>query len=58
MIYGEEMDVFEGHRAVTRRLPFFMALTELRIARNEWLSWQHRRRLAREARACLDWGLR
>ena len=45
-------------RAVTRRLPFFMALTELRIARNEWLCWQHRLRLVREARACLDWGLR
>jgi aminoglycoside phosphotransferase (APT) family kinase protein len=44
-------------RAVTGRLPFFMALTELRIARNEWLGWQHRRRLAREARACLRWGL-
>lgn len=45
-------------RAVTRRLPFFMALTELRIARNEWLDWQHRRRLVDEARACLRWGLR
>ena len=45
-------------RAVTRRLPFFMALTELRIARNEWLSWQHRLQLVREARACLYWGLR
>lgn len=45
-------------RAVTCRLPFFMALTELRIARNDWLSWQYRRRLVREARACLTWGLR
>jgi aminoglycoside phosphotransferase (APT) family kinase protein len=45
-------------RAITRRLPFFMALTELRIARNGWLSWQHRLRLVREAHACLDWGLR
>ncbi len=45
-------------RAVTRRLPFFMALTELRIARNEWLNWRHRLRLVREARACLEWGLR
>jgi hypothetical protein len=45
-------------RAVTRRLPLFMALTELRVARNEWLGWQHRLRLAREAHACLNWGLR
>ena len=45
-------------RAVTRRLPLFMALTELRVARNEWLGWQHRLRLAREAHACLSWGLR
>lgn len=45
-------------RAVTRRLPFYMALTELRIARNEWLGWQQRRRLVDEARACLRWGLR
>jgi len=45
-------------RAVTRRLPFYMALTQLRIARNEWLSWAHRLRLADEARACLRWGLR
>jgi aminoglycoside phosphotransferase (APT) family kinase protein len=45
-------------RRVTRRLPFFMALTELRIARNDWLGWEQRRRLAGEARACLAWGLR
>lgn len=44
-------------RAVTRRLPFFMALTELRIARNGWLVRQQRLRLAREARACLAGGL-
>ena len=51
-------DPGETFRAVTRRLPFFMALTELRIARNAWLGWQHRQLLVREARACLDWGLR
>lgn len=45
-------------RAVTRRLPFFMALTELRIARNEWLGWQQRLSLVREARACLAAGPR
>jgi hypothetical protein len=45
-------------RRVTRRLPFYMALTELRIARNEWLPWRHRVRLAWEARQCLVWGLK
>jgi len=45
-------------RAVTHRLPFFMALTELRIARNEWLSWRHRLQLVREAHACLNGELR
>jgi hypothetical protein len=42
---------------ITRRVPFYMALTELRIARNTWLDWEYRRRLVREARKCLTWGL-
>jgi aminoglycoside phosphotransferase (APT) family kinase protein len=51
-------DAEDRFRRVTRRLPFYMALTELRIARNGWLSWGCRRRLAGEARECLTWGLR
>lgn len=43
---------------ITRRVPFYMGLTELRIARNLWLDWEYRRRLVREAYACLTWGLR
>lgn len=43
---------------ITRRLPFYMALTELRIARNGWLDGAYRRRLVHEALACLTWGLR
>lgn len=42
---------------ITQRVPFYMALTELRIARNTWLDWEYRRRLVREARECLTWGL-
>jgi aminoglycoside phosphotransferase len=42
---------------ITRRVPFYMALTELRIARNTWLDWEYRQRLVREARECLTWGL-
>jgi aminoglycoside phosphotransferase (APT) family kinase protein len=45
-------------REITRRLPFYMALTEMRIARNDWLDWGYRKRLAWEARECLIWGLR
>jgi len=46
------------YRAVVRRNPFFMAMTELRIARNNWLSLRYRRKLVREAVRCLVHGLR
>ncbi len=36
-------------RAVTRRLPFYMAVTLLRIARNFWIDHDYRWRLIREA---------
>lgn len=39
--------------AVTRRLPFYMALTEIRIARNSWITDRHRRRLLDEAKRTL-----
>lgn len=48
----------EAFREITRRVPFYMALTELRIARNDWLEWRYRKRLAWEAHECLRWGLR
>jgi aminoglycoside phosphotransferase (APT) family kinase protein len=48
----------DGFREITRRVPFYMALTELRIARNLWLDWPYRKELAREARRCLRCGLR
>jgi len=38
--------------------PFYMALAELRIARNAYLSWEHRRWLVAEARSCLNCGRR
>ena len=46
----------EAFQEITRRVPFYMALTELRIARNGWLAWDYRKRLAWEARECLRWG--
>ncbi len=39
--------------AVTRRLPFYLGLTLLRIARNSWIDRDYRRRLLREAVANL-----
>jgi hypothetical protein len=43
---------------ITRRIQFCMAMTELRIAGNEYLDWDYRKRLAFEALECLSWGLR
>ena len=53
--FGQPDKVF---RSIARRNPFYMALTELRIARNSWLDREHRRRLVCEARECLAWGLK
>lgn len=40
--------------AITRRIPFYMGSTLLRIARNDWLDWDYRRRLVAEAKNCLQ----
>ncbi|HSW62446.1 MAG TPA: phosphotransferase [Dissulfurispiraceae bacterium] len=48
----------EAFRIITRRNPFFMAMTEFRIARNRYLDWNYRKRLVFEAMECLRWGLR
>jgi aminoglycoside phosphotransferase len=40
-------------RSITGRLPFQMALTLLRIARNSWVSAEHRQRLVEEAKVIL-----
>jgi aminoglycoside phosphotransferase (APT) family kinase protein len=53
--FGEDAGVYDS---VTRRNPFYMAVTELRIARNNWLDREHRGRLVKEARECLEWGLK
>jgi len=43
--------------AVTRRLPLYMALGLLRIARNPWLDLQYRKQLVHEAKRCLKYEL-
>jgi aminoglycoside phosphotransferase (APT) family kinase protein len=40
-------------RSITARLPFQMAITLLRIARNSWVSAQQRKRLVEEAKIIL-----
>ena len=55
--YARETGVSGVYWSVARRNPFYMAVTELRIARNNWLDKDHRLRLIREAFRCLTWGL-
>jgi hypothetical protein len=47
---------------LTRRIfalnPLYMALAELRIARNSYLSWDYRKALMAEAQRCLSFGRR
>jgi hypothetical protein len=40
-------------RAITARVPFYLGITLLRIARNSWVSSSHRRCLIDEAKECL-----
>ncbi len=42
---------------LTRKIPLYMALGLLRIARNAWLDEPHRKNLLNEARQCLEYGL-
>lgn len=48
----------KAFRRITLRNPFYMAMAELRIARNGYLDMGYRRGLAYEAVKCLKWGLR
>jgi thiamine kinase-like enzyme len=47
-----DLDMF---RSTTQRLPLYMSLGLLRIARNEWLGEKHRRKLVDEAILCLKY---
>jgi aminoglycoside phosphotransferase (APT) family kinase protein len=40
-------------RSIAGRVPFYMGITLLRIARNEWFSPEYRRQLIEEAKQCL-----
>ena len=39
--------------SITRRVPFYMGMNLLRIARNGYLSWDYRKRLIYEGKQCL-----
>jgi Ser/Thr protein kinase RdoA (MazF antagonist) len=58
--FGAYFQALPADAALQRRIfglnPFYMALAELRIARNPYLPWEHRRALVAEARRCLAGG--
>jgi hypothetical protein len=57
--YFEALAAGPELRARIYRLnPFYMALAELRIARNGYLAWEYRRELVHEALQCLTHGRR
>jgi len=47
---GHFPDRHEAFRSVTRRIPFYLGITLLRIARNSWVDWGYRRLLLEEAK--------
>ena len=47
----------KAFKEITTRNSFYMAMTELRIARNDYLDLNYRKKLADEALQCLKWGL-
>jgi hypothetical protein len=46
-------DRMSAFRAITRRIPFYMGITLLRIARNSWIDQDYRWRLVQEAKKIL-----
>jgi aminoglycoside phosphotransferase (APT) family kinase protein len=52
--YQGDTQFFHG---ITRKIPLYMALGLLRIARNPWLDESYRKGLLFEARQCLKYGL-
>ncbi|MHB1015302.1 MAG: aminoglycoside phosphotransferase family protein [Desulfurivibrionaceae bacterium] len=46
-------DRVAAFRAITRRIPFYMGITLLRIARNSWIDWDYRWQLVQQAKKIL-----
>ncbi|NIT04506.1 aminoglycoside phosphotransferase family protein, partial [Candidatus Saccharibacteria bacterium] len=55
---GHFRDKKKAFMEITLKNPFYMALTELRIARNSYLDWNYRKGLVHEAMKCLKHGLK
>jgi aminoglycoside phosphotransferase (APT) family kinase protein len=55
--YAADYGDTQFFRIITRRLPLYMALGLLRIARNTYLDDIHREHLVLEAEQCLEYGL-
>ncbi len=55
---GHFPDCRIAFETMNQRIPFYMGMTLLRIARNNWLDWGYRKRLVYEAKLCLKGGLR
>lgn len=47
---GHFPDRQDAFRSITRRIPFYLGITLLRIARNSWVDCDYRRRLLHEAK--------
>ena len=47
-------DRHDAFASITRRVPFYMSLNLLRIARNSWVPYKHREQLVKEARRTLE----
>ncbi|MBN1903639.1 MAG: phosphotransferase [Deltaproteobacteria bacterium] len=45
--FPDRQDAF---KSITRRLPFYLGITLLRIARNTWIDWNYRQQLIDEAK--------
>jgi len=41
-------------RAISKRVPYYMGINFLRIARNSWLTWDYSKKLIYEAKQCLE----
>jgi len=55
--YAADYGDTQFFRVITRRLPLYMALGLLRIARNSYVGDIHRQHLVLEAKQCLEYGL-
>lgn len=51
-------DRMAAFRAITKRLPFYMGINFLRIARNSYFDWNYRQNLLNAASECLKGGLK